>query len=68
MGARDAVRLKAIRRQMGWTREDAARILCVSIACISRVERAEQDMGKDMRSRLQAVTGAKMDVFPALAE
>ena len=68
MGAREAVRLKAIRRQMGWTRKEAARILCVSIACILRVERAEQDIDKDMRVRLQAVTGAKTYVFSAITE
>ena len=68
MDVRTAVRVKAIRRQMGWTRKEAARILCVSIACISRVERAEQDMDKDMRVRLQTVTGAKTDVFPAITE
>lgn len=60
MGARDAVRLKAIRRQMGWSRKDLARLLGVSVACIGRVERGEQDMGKDMQDHLNAALGHNM--------
>ena len=44
MGARDAVRLKAIRRQMRWSRKDLARLLGVSVACIGRVERGVQEL------------------------
>ena len=59
MDVRTAVRVKAIRRQMGWTRKDVARMLCVSNAFISRVERAEQEMSKDMLERLLAAVWAK---------
>jgi transcriptional regulator with XRE-family HTH domain len=59
MDVRTAVKVKTIRRQMGWTRKDVARMLGVSIAFISRVERAEQEMSKDMLKRFLVAVWAK---------
>lgn len=57
---RHAVIVRAIRRQMGWTRKDMARVMGVSVACVSRIERGEQEAGKDAAERLRAATGAKI--------
>lgn len=37
-----AIMIRAIRRQKGWTRKDMARVLGVSMACVGRVERWEE--------------------------
>ena len=55
-----AVKVKAIRRQMGWTRKELARLLGVSAAFVGRVERGEADMEKDTAQRLETATGAKL--------
>ena len=55
-----AVKVKAIRRQMGWTRKELARMLGVSAAFVGRVERGEAEMGKDTLRRLEAATSAKL--------
>ena len=60
MGAMTAIRIRAIRRQMGWSREDLARLLGVSVACIGRVERGEQELDKDMQVHLEAALGSNM--------
>ena len=60
MSARMAVMVKAIRRQMGWTRKELAHLLGVSAAFVGRVERGEADMEKDTVQRLEAATGAKL--------
>jgi transcriptional regulator with XRE-family HTH domain len=57
---RTAIIIRAIRRQMGWTRKDMARVMGVSVACVGRIERGEQGVGKDAAERLRAATGAKL--------
>jgi ribosome-binding protein aMBF1 (putative translation factor) len=57
---RTAVIVRAIRRQMGWARKDMARVMGVSVACVGRIERGEQGVGKDAAERLRAVTWAKL--------
>ena len=57
---RTAVIVRAIRRQMGWAKKDMARVMGVSAACIGRVERGEQGVGKDAAKRLCEATGAKL--------
>lgn len=57
---RTAIIVRAIRRQMGWTRKDMARVMGVSVACVGRVERGEQNVGEDAADRLRAATGAKL--------
>ena len=57
---RTAIIVRAIRRQMGWTRKDIARVMGVSVACVGRIERGEQKMGEDSAERLQTSTGAKL--------
>lgn len=61
MGARDAIRMRAIRRQMGWSRKELARLLGVSVACIGRMERGEEDPTEDMASRMTAAVGDRQD-------
>ena len=52
MGAMTAIRIRAIRRQMGWSREDLARLLAVPKDHIMRVERGQQELTDDMARRL----------------
>ena len=56
-----AIVMQAIRRQMGWTRRRAARVLGVSVGCIRRVERGEQKLQEDAAKRLSEATGAKLN-------
>ena len=37
-----AIVIRAIRRQKGWTRKDMARVLGVSMACVGRVVGGEE--------------------------
>ena len=57
---RHAVIVRAIRRQMGWSRKDMARVMGVSVASVGRIERGEQKMGEDAAERLRAAAGAKL--------
>ena len=57
---RTAVIVRAIRRQMGWTRKEMACAIGVSAACIERVERGEQKLEEDAAERLCALTGAEL--------
>lgn len=56
-----AIIIRAIRRQKGWTRQDMARVLGVSVACVGRVERGEELLEEEPLRRLQAATGAKIE-------
>lgn len=53
-----AIVVRAIRRQMGWSRQEMARVMGVSVACLVRVERGEQELDKDAAVRLCEATGA----------
>ena len=57
---RTAMIVRAIRRQMGWTRKDMARVMGVSVACVGRVERGEELLKEESLRRLQEATGAKL--------
>jgi ribosome-binding protein aMBF1 (putative translation factor) len=57
---RTAIIVRAIRRQMGWTRKDMARVMGVSVACVGRIERGEQKLEEDAAKRLCEATGAKL--------
>ena len=59
MGAHDAIRIRSIRRQMGWTRGDLARLLAIPVACVARIERGQQELTADAIKRLQSVLTAK---------
>lgn len=56
-----AIVIRAIRRQKGWTRQDMARVLGVSVACVGRVERGKELLMEESLRRLQAATGAKIE-------
>ena len=56
-----AIVIRAIRRQMEWTRKDMARLLGVSAACVGRVERGEELLKEEPLRRLQEATGAKIE-------
>ena len=56
-----AIVIRAIRRQKGWTRQDMARVLGVSVACVGRVERGKEFLMEESLRRLQAATGAKIE-------
>ena len=56
-----AIVIRAIRRQKGWTRKDMARVLGVSMACVGRVERGEELLKEEPLRRLQEATGAKIE-------
>lgn len=58
-----AIVIRAIRRQMGWTRKDMDRVLGVSAACVSRVERGEELLEEEPLRRLQEATGTKIERF-----
>ena len=58
---RTAIIVLAIRRQMGWTRKDMARVMGVSVASVVRIERGEQSVVKDVAERLRVATGAKLN-------
>lgn len=57
---RHAVIVRAIRRQMGLSRKDMARVMGVSVASVDRIERGEQKMGEDAAERLRAAAVAKL--------
>lgn len=61
-----AIVIRAIRRQNGWTRKDMARVLCVSVACVGRVERGEELLKEEPLRRLQEATGAKIERIATL--
>ena len=56
-----AIVIRAIRRQKGWTRKDMARVLGVSMACVGRVERGEELLMEEPLRRLQGASGAKIE-------
>ena len=56
-----AIVIRAIRRQNGWTRKDMAQVLGVSVACVGRVERGEEMLREEPLRRLQEATGAKIE-------
>ena len=56
-----AIVIRAIRRQMGWTRKDMALALGVSAACVGRVERGKELLKEEPLRRLQEATGANAD-------
>lgn len=56
-----AIAIRAIRRQNGWTRKDMARVLGVSAACVGRVERGEECLKEEPLRRLKAAAGAKIE-------
>ena len=56
-----AIVIRAIRRQNGWTRKDRARVMGVSTACVGRVERGEELLRKEPLRRLQETTGVKAE-------
>jgi transcriptional regulator with XRE-family HTH domain len=56
-----AIVIRAIRRQKGWTRKDMALVLGVSKACVGRVERGEEFLKEEHLRRLGAATGAKIE-------
>lgn len=56
-----AIVVRAIRRQMGWTRKDMARIIGTTAAHLGRVERSQEKLDKDVAARLCEATGAKFD-------
>lgn len=58
-----AIVIRAIRRQMGWTRKDMALVLGVSAACVGRVERGEEFLKEEPLRKLQATTGTKIERF-----
>ena len=58
-----AIVIRAIRRQNGWTRKEMAQVLGVSVSCVSRVERGEELLKQDPLRRLQETTGAKIERF-----
>ena len=60
MKVRSPIMLRAIRRQNGWSRNELARLLGVSVRRMGRVERCEEDMTEDMLRRLEAAVGAKL--------
>ena len=61
-----AIVIRAIRRQIGWTRKDMARVLGVSVACVGRVERGEELLKGEPLRRLQEATGAKIERIATL--
>lgn len=54
-----AIVIRAIRRQKGWTRKDMALVLGVSMACVGRVERGEELLKEESLRRLQEAIGTK---------
>lgn len=60
MMVRAAIIIRAIRRQMGWSRKDMACAVGSSEAHIGRVERGEEMMKDCERERLEAAVGAKL--------
>ena len=61
MMAHTAIVVRSIRRRMGWTRKDMARIIGTTAAHLGRVDRAQEKLDKDVAARLCAATGAKFD-------
>jgi transcriptional regulator with XRE-family HTH domain len=57
---RHAVIVRAIRRQMGWSRKDMSRVMGVSVACVGRIERGEESLKEESLRRIQEATGAKL--------
>ena len=58
---RTAIVVRAIRRQMGWTRKDLARMLGFSVAYVERVERGEQELCAKAAARLCEATGTELN-------
>ena len=54
-----AIMIRAIRRQKGWTRKEMALVLGVSMACVCRVERGEELLKEAPLRRLQEAIGSK---------
>lgn len=61
-----AIVIRAIRRQMEWTRKDMAIVLGVSMACVGRVERGEELLKEESLRRLQEATWAKIERIATL--
>ena len=61
-----AIVIRAIRRQKGWTRKDMASVLGVSMACVGRVERGEESLKEESLRRLQEATGAQIERIATL--
>lgn len=53
--------LRALRRAMGWTLGDVARVTCLSVAKVSAIERGKAPMGKLAITWLVQSLGVKLD-------
>ncbi len=58
-----AIVVRAIRRQMGWTREHAAQVMGISVNRLRDIERGQEPLDKDAAERLCKATGAKQEAF-----
>ena len=58
-----AIAVRAIRRQMGWTREHAAQVMGISVNRLRCIERGQKHLDKEAAEKLCEATGAKMEIF-----
>lgn len=58
-----AIAVRAIRRQMGWTREHAAQVMGISVNRLRCIERGQKPLDKEAEERLCEATGAKPEAF-----